>query len=203
MPRAGTLSRRLRAILAGGLVLGVGAAVTLAAWTDQENAAGSFTASVFNTESSVDRSNWNHNIGDPLVATLTAGTGMSPGVSRFAPFNIRTTDATTVAGTVLLNDTDATGALAVGLEYRIARATGVGTACDAAAMTSGTYVTDPSDAGTWTSAGVLATGAIPSALEFNGEHRYCIEVRIKAGASNTLQGTSATLTWTFTATSAS
>jgi len=42
--RAGTGFRRLRAVLAGGLVLGVGAALTLAAWNDAEFATGSFQA---------------------------------------------------------------------------------------------------------------------------------------------------------------
>ncbi|SFH86076.1 hypothetical protein E3O11_09355 [Cryobacterium levicorallinum] len=41
-------NRRIRAVLAGGLVLGLGAAVTLAAWNDSEFARGSFAASGFN-----------------------------------------------------------------------------------------------------------------------------------------------------------
>ncbi|XSS44541.1 SipW-dependent-type signal peptide-containing protein [Propionibacteriaceae bacterium Y1685] len=40
-------SRKFRAALAGGLVLGIGAVVTLAAWTDDENAAGQFSAGTF------------------------------------------------------------------------------------------------------------------------------------------------------------
>ena len=40
----------VRAILAGGLVLGVGAAVTLAAWNDSEFATGTFGAGSFNLE---------------------------------------------------------------------------------------------------------------------------------------------------------
>jgi predicted ribosomally synthesized peptide with SipW-like signal peptide len=203
MPRTGTLSRRLRAILAGGLVLGVGAAVTLAAWTDQENGSGTFTASTFNTQSSIDRATWEHNT-NPPVAILTAGTGMSPTVSVFSAFNIRTTTATTVGGNVLLNGTTSTGVLSGALEYRIARAATFTTTCDAAAMAAGTFVTDATDAGTWTNAGTAAPGAINSAIATaGGELRYCIEVRIKAGSANSFQGTSGTLTWTFTSTSTS
>lgn len=184
-------------------MLGVGAAVTLAAWTDQETASGSFNASVFNTESSVDRVTWAHNT-NPPVATLTAGTGMSPTVSVFSAFNIRTTAATTVDGNVLLNATTTTGVLGGALEYRIARADTVTTTCNAAAMTGGTFVTDATDAGTWTNAGTLATGAINWPIGAAGsELRYCIEVRIKVGSDNSFQGTSGTLTWTFTSTSTS
>ncbi|MEJ7649283.1 MAG: SipW-dependent-type signal peptide-containing protein [Nakamurella sp.] len=40
--------RKFRAVLAAGLVLGVGGAVTLAAWNDSEYATGTFTAGTFN-----------------------------------------------------------------------------------------------------------------------------------------------------------
>ena len=38
---------RTRAVLAGAVVLGIGASITLASWTDDEFASGSFTASKF------------------------------------------------------------------------------------------------------------------------------------------------------------
>ena len=47
-------SRKVKALLAGGLVLGVGAAVTLASWTDQEWTEGLFGAGSFNIEGSLD-----------------------------------------------------------------------------------------------------------------------------------------------------
>lgn len=202
--RAGTLSRRLRAVLAGGLVLGVGAAVTLAAWTDQENGSGSFTASIFNTESSIDRTTWAHNT-NPPVATFTAVTGMSPTVSSFAPFNVRTTTATSVAGSVTLTATTRTmtaGTLAEVLEYRIAHLTTATTVCNAANIALGTYLTGA--AGAWLDAGTLPTTPVASAIgTAGGELRYCIEVRIKSTAANSYQGMTGTLTWTFTSTSAS
>ena len=45
-------NRKILAVLAGGLVLGVGVAVTLAAWNDSEFATGTFTAGSFNLEGS-------------------------------------------------------------------------------------------------------------------------------------------------------
>src|SRR5690606_23874046 len=51
--RSGT-SRKVRALLAGGVVLGIGAAATLAAWNDSEYAGATFTAGSFNLEGAVD-----------------------------------------------------------------------------------------------------------------------------------------------------
>ena len=201
MPRAGTLSRRLRAILAGGLVLGVGAAVTLAAWTDQETASGSFNASVFNTESSVDRVTWAHNT-NPPVATFTAATGMSPTTSTFSPFNIRTTAATSVGGTVSLTALTRTGILTDVLEYRIARLATTTTVCNVTNIAAGTFIVGGTS--TWVAASAALPAPVTSAIGAAGsELRYCIDVRIASGAANSYQGTSGTLTWTFTATSTS
>lgn len=200
--RAGTASRRLRAVLAGGLVLGVGAAVTLAAWNDSEYATGSFSASVFNTESSIDRDTWAHNT-NPPVATFTAVSGMSPTVSAYSSFNIRTTSATNVAGTVSLTNlarTTTAGSLTEVLEYRIARLATATTACNATTIAAGTWVAGGA------SSYVAATAAVPAPVSSalaagGGEVRFCIDVRIAAGAANSYQGATGTLTWTFTATS--
>ncbi len=43
--------RRIQALLAVGVVFGVGTASTVAAWTDTEAASSSFAASVFDTQS--------------------------------------------------------------------------------------------------------------------------------------------------------
>jgi|GEM_PF-5464807 len=45
-------SKKFKAILAGGVVLGVGAAVTLAAWTDQEWTTADFSSGSFTLQSS-------------------------------------------------------------------------------------------------------------------------------------------------------
>ncbi|MBB1022229.1 hypothetical protein G6030_13170, partial [Dietzia sp. E1] len=45
-------SRRTRAVLAGGSVLGIGAVVTLAAWTDDNWAGSTFSGGTFAVESS-------------------------------------------------------------------------------------------------------------------------------------------------------
>src|SRR5690625_5389644 len=45
-----TRSRKVKAALAGGLVLGVGAAITLASWTDQAYVDAEFGTSAFNIQ---------------------------------------------------------------------------------------------------------------------------------------------------------
>ncbi|HEY4556978.1 MAG TPA: SipW-dependent-type signal peptide-containing protein [Enteractinococcus sp.] len=51
-------STKIRAIVAGGLVLGFGAAGTIAAWNDSEEATGNFTAGQFGIEGSPDGTNF-------------------------------------------------------------------------------------------------------------------------------------------------
>ncbi|RXZ51361.1 hypothetical protein ESP57_05300 [Agromyces fucosus] len=188
-------------MLAGGLVLGVGATATLAAWNDAENASGTFGSSVFDTVSknSTDTTFASH---DQSPATLAfAATGMSPGALFTAGLDVRTTGAgdsptaaSTVGGTALLasavptGDTQLTGQL----EYR-AIVTTTATSC-AAVVHSGAYV-----AATAVPAGVQA------ALSANAGNtvRFCFEVRLKTTAPNTTQGRTGVITWSVTATSAS
>ena len=183
-------------------MLGIGATITLAAWTDQEAASGSFNASVFNTESSIDRTTWAHNT-NPPVATFTAVTGMSPTVSAYSSFNIRTTAATTVGGIITLSSLARSGTLTDALEYRVARLATATTACDSTTIAAGTFLVG--SAASWAAASAaLPVTPVASAIGAAGsEHRYCIDVRIVSGAANTFQGTTGTLTWTFGAISAS
>jgi predicted ribosomally synthesized peptide with SipW-like signal peptide len=90
----------VRAILAGGLVLGVGAAITLASWNDSEFATGTFAAGSFNIQGTS---------GDPAATPTwadhaTSGTAqsltfkvnadtLSPGQTVYAPFSLRVDSA--------------------------------------------------------------------------------------------------------------
>ncbi|WP_255808456.1 SipW-dependent-type signal peptide-containing protein [Leucobacter aridicollis] len=66
---------KARALLAGGLVLGVGAAVTLAAWTDNEWVRGVFGTGTFGIEGSKDGSVFSDNptSGDPAQLSFAVG----------------------------------------------------------------------------------------------------------------------------------
>lgn len=126
---APAVRRRVPALLAGALVLGIGATATAAAWNDQERAAGSFRAGVFATQSQGTDGLWApHPAGSPASLTLTGtlapgGTG-EPAVAgppAFAWLNVRTTDASDLLGLVGLEAVEVTGPdmLAPALEYRV------------------------------------------------------------------------------------
>lgn len=118
-----TRSRKVKALLAGGLVLGVGAAVTLAAWTDQEWAEGVFGAGSFNIQSSADDTTFEDNESEDdaadLTFDLTGGDNLSPGATVTAPFVLRLDEATTYDATVELTSASADGANAGALTYGI------------------------------------------------------------------------------------
>jgi len=88
-----TTRRKVRAVLAGGLVLGVGAAVTLAAWNDSEFATGTFTAGTFNLEGSTDGTTFtDHNVDDGDTAATLA-----EHVAVFGAIELRDADAAATA----------------------------------------------------------------------------------------------------------
>lgn len=201
----GSGGRRWRALLAGGLVLGVGGAITLAAWSDTEVATGTFAASVFGTES--------QSAGSPAYASNTAAPGanltfnataMSPGVAHYAWLNVRTTPTTNVAGSVALSSiANDAGALVPALQYRAVRMAGPSpsSSCGAASFT-GSPVFIAGGPTTYLAATAMPTTPIASAIGTAGTQLgYCFEVRIAPGSANTFQGTTATVTWQFTATS--
>ena len=63
--------RRIYAVLAGGLVLGVGTAVTLAAWNDSEFAKSTFTAGSFVFQGSTDGTAFADHASEAGAADLT------------------------------------------------------------------------------------------------------------------------------------
>jgi predicted ribosomally synthesized peptide with SipW-like signal peptide len=193
--------------LAGALVLGVGATMTLAAWTDQEVATGAFAASVFDVVSSPDATPLTSH-GTAPGATLTfAATGLSPGTSVFAHLDVATSTGSTVGGTLTLtaigSATTAGIGLADALGYRIVRLTGTTTPCTASAFTApAQWVTPATGAYTNVTAALPALSAV--ALDSGGVNvrRLCVEAQLAGAASSDHQGASSTVTWSFTGTSA-
>lgn len=115
--------RKLLSITAGGLVLGVGAVVTLASWTDTEVAAGDFAAGRFALESSLDGTNFTDHTPPAEPLTLSFGSlaqNLSPNEEASAVYALRLDQASTytaeVAGTVT-----ASGSAADNLSYTIER----------------------------------------------------------------------------------
>jgi len=200
---------RVRALLAGGLVLGVGAAVTAASWNDSEYATATLTTSTFNTESNVGGVGYLDNAASPgTTVTLPVG-AFSPGTTGYLPVLIRT-KATSIAGTVVLNGAVFTGTDATLLRdvfvYRVVRTTAT---CDASAFTTGTpvFVVGTSTASAaplltvGQNGGVSNTLAAAALAAPGAPTGFCFEVTLPSTAANTLQGKTASATWQFLATS--
>lgn len=202
---------RLRAVLAGALVLGVGSSVTLAAWTDSDQATGSFGTSVFATESTaakpyVASGPWAANDTVPGATLLFQATGMSPGTAFYAPFAIRTTEKS-VAGTVVLgvpsvvSSNSGAADLGAALRYRVVRSA----SCDASAFGGApAFVVGSDGAKPLTqgqAAGVVNPLAAATINQPGAPTQFCFEVSLPAGANTALQGQTATVTWPVTATS--
>lgn len=90
------MSRKVRAIAAGGAVLGVGAAVTLAAWSDSEFAQGTFASGQFGIQGSADGQAFDDHIDAEGALTLDFTdteidvSGMQPGETVTADYWLRT-----------------------------------------------------------------------------------------------------------------
>lgn len=111
--------RKRKAILAGGVVLGLGAAVTLAAWSDDVFADGVFTSGQFNiqgnasTLDALPTDGWeDYNTSDG-AAPLSFSTGfnaMVPGTTVYSPISLRIDpDKAANSATVTLADASSTG----------------------------------------------------------------------------------------------
>lgn len=93
--RSAAKRHRVRALLAGGVVLGLGATVTLAAWSDDIWVNGQFRAGQFNVQGSPSTSS-THTWAEyptqagaaPLQFSAAIPTIVSPGTSYYAPFSL-------------------------------------------------------------------------------------------------------------------
>lgn len=192
-------NRKIKAILAGGLVFGIGAAGTLAAWTDTEQASGSFAAGTFDIDLSVDGTNWNN------TSTMTFNaTGMYPGSKVYAPVFIRTTPDTTIDGelTVSSGGSGSSSGIAGALVYRAVTASDASDSftCNAASFTgASTYVYGGASSTTSLKNTGNGAGKQPVGRTGSSVRAYCFEVILPTDAPNSAQGTSASNTWTFTA----
>ncbi|WP_127482877.1 SipW-dependent-type signal peptide-containing protein [Microbacterium oxydans] len=190
-------SRRLRAVLAGGVVLGIGVAATLAAWNDSEYGSASFTAGKFDIVGAVDGATFSNHATAGTAATLNfqlVPTAMAPGNSTYALFSVKTANPS-VAGTVQLIAGTPTGTgLAAHLTYGVR--TIAGTTCNSTTYAAGTAVVADGSA-------LTAGGATTQAVTANGatQVNYCFAVTLPLAAPNAAQGLTMTQTWQFLGTS--
>ncbi|SDP36615.1 SipW-cognate class signal peptide [Nakamurella panacisegetis] len=190
-------SRRLRALLAGGLVLGLGAIVTLAAWNDSEFATGTFAAGSFNLQgSSTDGVSFADHASAPGAALgfVVNPANLAPADSTYAPFAVRLAGNTSSPAVVTVTAGGSGGSL-TGLTYRLIESATWG--CSAA--TTGTDLVP--------AATVL--GTVPGSVTFGlttgspvsapGAPVFlCFVVTADSGL---VQGQTGTATWEFTAVS--
>lgn len=190
-------SRRIRAVLAGGLVLGIGSAVTLAAWNDSEYGAASFTAGRFDIVGATDGTTFSNHASSAAAATLSfvvAPTAMAPGTTTYALFSVKTANPS-VAGTVQVTaGTPGGTGLASYLTYGMKTITG--TTCNLANYTGGTTVVADGSALT-----VSGTGTQAVAANGGAQVNYCIAVTLPTTAPNAAQGLTMSQTWQFEGTS--
>lgn len=189
-------SRRRRAVLAGGLVLGLGAAVTLAAWNDSEYATGEFAAGAFDLEGSTDGLTWAQHATAPGASLdfVVAPDNLAPTDVVYAPFAVRLAADTTNDAVVTLSHEGTTGTVTE--------------------LTYGVLLTADATCGAATTGDVLvptgtAVSVVPGAptfdLEFDadaaGEAQFlCFAV---TAGDDLVQGQAGTVTWEFNAVSQS
>jgi predicted ribosomally synthesized peptide with SipW-like signal peptide len=180
---------KTRAILATGIVVGLGAVGTLAAFTDTA----SFT-STFST-GSVDIALDGTNEGKPTPYAFTAWDSllMIPGTEKYAPLVVNNKGTSPFIYTMAVPTLAGTTALAqgaTGLQAGIVAITG--TTCDAAAFAAGTPVTATG------SLSALAIAA-PRTLAPGTSETLCFSATLPPTAPDTLSGVTVTPTFTLTA----
>ncbi|AVL97936.1 hypothetical protein C6C15_13000 [Microbacterium sp. str. 'China'] len=190
-------SRRIRAILAGGLVLGVGATATLAAWNDSEHGAATFTAGRFDIVGATDGTTFSSHATAGTAAALNfqlPPTAMAPGTTTYALFSVRTANPSVAGVLQLTPGTPGGTGLATYLTYGVRTITG--TSCTAATYPAGTAVVP--DGSTLTTAGTTT-----QAVAANGaaQVNYCFAVTLPTAAGNGAQGLTMTQTWQIQGTS--
>jgi len=189
--------RRIRAVLASGLVLGIGAAGTLAAWNDSEHGSATFTAGRFGVVGATDGTTFAEHATEATAAPLSfqvTPTAMAPGTTTYALYSVRTVNPS-VAGTVQLvaAAANSTG-LGQYLTYGVRTITG--TTCNGTTFGTGTVLV--------ASGSALTIGSTtPLTLQANAGNQvnYCFAVTLPATAPNGAQGMSVTARWEFPATS--
>jgi predicted ribosomally synthesized peptide with SipW-like signal peptide len=196
--RARGMSRKVRAILAGGLVLGIGAAVTLAAWNDSEFASGQFAAGTFNLQGSTTDATTgflDHDTGGTaaVVFDLASYGNVSPDQVLYKPFWVRLAANTTSGATLnLAGITAGAGTNNANFSYEIYRLATVSTVCDAAGALGGTLIGSGADLSLFTAVApsTLAIGAPTS--NPGAALNLCFVVTAE---STLVQGGGASTTW--------
>lgn len=196
-----TKRRKVLAVLAGGLVLGVGAAVTLAAWNDSEFATGDFAAGSFNLEGATDGAAGTYTDHETAAGAATLefdlplAENLAPDDVVYAPLWVRLDEATTSPAQLEATSAAGTGANAANLSYTV-HAIPAAATCDATTATTGTELASGADLSAFTAGGTEALAVGEGAA--GAPAQLCFAV---TAGPDLVEGEAATGTWAFTATS--
>ena len=203
-------SRRIRALLAGGLVLGVGAAMTLAAWNDSEYGTATFTAGRFDIVGATDGATFSSHATAGAAAALSftvAPTAMVPGTTTYALFSVKTANPSAAGTLQLTAGTPGGTGLASYLTYGVRLVPTAATpslSCTAATYAAASASTSVvvADGSALTVSGAPTT-TVPQAVTANGgtQLNYCVAVTLPTTAANGAQGLTMTQTWQIQGTS--
>jgi len=190
--------RKVAAILAGGLVVGVGTMATLASWNDAEYASGSFTAGKFNLQGSTDQAAFSEHASAGAAAVLSFSapvTAMTPTDTVYSGYALRLDKTSSNAGTVVVTAGSSVGTV-TDVTYTLFTTATAG--CSAASTPVTTVVPNGTALGSVGSA-TSFTVAKPVNITTDGVPTYlCFKVTAGAGLA---QGQTGTANWVFTATS--
>lgn len=193
-------SRKRKALLAGGVVLGLGAAATLAAWSDDVFADGIFGTGTFELQGDVyDGAGYQDydSAGDSgSLSFEIAPLNMAPDDTVYAPISIATSTGTTTGAEVTLAGATSEGGnqeLFTALRYQV-NTIAEGGACDADIFEAGTV---------WHAESALTVGedvAFSVGAGQDDPEHLCFAVTLpEADDSDALQGMrTAPVVWQFT-----
>ena len=191
-PRA---SIKVRAALAGGLVFGLAAGLTVASWTDAERVGATFTASSFDVQSSLQGATFTN------AASVSGNVaGLYPGSFAYISLKVKTA-AVSTAGTVSLSAAANSTGLDAVLRYRVIRNAPT---CNAGAYSASPMFVVGGAGPTYQQVNVAlaATTGLPLNANAGSEVDYCIELGMPTGVSQvTYPGTSGIVTWNIIGTS--
>lgn len=184
--------RMALALAAGGLVLGVGAIVTLAVWNDSEFATGTFGAGSFDLQGSTDGTTFTSDAAAPgktLTFEIDADT-LAPDDVVYAPFAVQLSGTSTNEAAVTVENVIG-GAIGDDLTYSLFVEDDFGATCSAAAPPTGAEVVADRAADATGTVDVFDLTAAGTPVNL------CFVVT--AGAIG--QGEAGTITWEFAGTS--
>lgn len=189
--------RKIAAVLAGGLVLGVGTMATLASWNDSEFAAGTFSAGQFALEGGTATGVFSEHgtAGAAAALSFTAPfNNLSPTDVVYAPYAVRVAPNTTNDATVTITAPSTTGTV-TNLTYTVLQTAGWG--CTSAS--TGTALVPTQSVGTAT--GAVAFDLVKGSPTTAAGTSVFLCFKVTAGSISQAQTGSAT--WQFQAVSKS